>query len=188
MPIAETKRLVTSSGQRPLLKWINSLRGTSVSCIQRQSSVSIDHLGLRTSRTPVGRELTLSWHNVWLCCVLVIVVATTYPWTHFGSHAQWDRVVWIPFQMWHSLDVLANIALYVPFGFLYFQPRLCVRTDGVVKVAVLALLLSISCEFYQVFNNSRWPSMTDVTANTVGGVIGALIAGKLRVSRVVIDK
>lgn len=87
-----------------------------------------------------------------------------------------------------SLDALANIALYIPFGFSYVQSRLHMRKGGVVTVALLAALLSVSCEFYQVFCHSRFPSMTDVTSNTVGGVIGALIAGKLHVSRVVIDK
>ena len=53
--------------------------------------------------------------------------------------------------------------------------------------AISAALLSVSCEFYQVFNHSRFPSMTDVTSNTAGGMIGVLIAGKLPVSRVVIE-
>ena len=138
-----------------------------------------------------SRELTLSWRTAWVCCVLFIVVLVSYPWIDFRGYAHWDRVVWVPFQNMRPsilIDILANIALYVPFGFSYVQSRLHVRKGDVVKVALLAALLSVSCEFYQVFCQSRVPSMTDVTSNTVGGMIGALIAGKLHVRRVVIDK
>jgi VanZ family protein len=134
-----------------------------------------------------SRELTISWRTAWLCSVVFIVVVTTYPWTVSWGDARWDRVIWIPFQkMRVSLDALANIALYVPFGFSYVQSRLRVRQGEFITAAILAALLSVSCEFYQVFNHNRFPSMTDVTSNTVGGMIGALIAGKLPVSRVVI--
>ncbi|MCM3904971.1 MAG: VanZ family protein [Pyrinomonadaceae bacterium] len=136
-----------------------------------------------------SRELTLSWRNVWLCCVLFIVAVVTYPWTSFLGYARWDKVLWVPFQdVRNSLDALENIVLYVPFGFSSVQSRLHVRSGRVVKVALLAALLSVSCEFYQVFCNNRVPSMTDVTSNTLGGVIGALIAGKLPATRVIIDK
>lgn len=136
----------------------------------------------------VSRDLKLSWRNVWFCCAIFIIVVTTYPWADFRGYAHWDRVVWVPFQnMRPSLDALANIVLYVPFGFSYLQSQLHVRKGGVVKVAILATLLSGSCEFYQIFCHSRFPSMTDITSNLVGGVIGALIAGKLHVSRVIID-
>jgi VanZ family protein len=138
-----------------------------------------------------SRELTLSWRDVWLCCVLFIVVVATYPWTDFRGYTHWERVIWIPFQNMRPsilFDVLANIAVYVPFGFLYVQSRLHIRKGEVVKVALLSILLSVSCEFYQVFCHNRFPSMTDVISNTVGGIIGVFIAGKLQVSRVVIDK
>jgi hypothetical protein len=69
-----------------------------------------------------SRELTISWRTAWLCSVVFIVVVTTYPWTVSWGDARWDRVIWIPFQkMRVSLDALANIALYVPFGFSYVQ-------------------------------------------------------------------
>ena len=136
-----------------------------------------------------SRDFKHSWRKVWLCVVLFIVVVATYPWTDFRGYAHWDRVIWVPFQnVRHSLDALKNIALYVPFGFSCVQSQLHVRKGGVVKVALLAALLSVSCEFYQLFCDSRFPSMSDVISNTVGGVIGALIAGKLHVSRVIIDK
>jgi len=136
-----------------------------------------------------SRELTLSWRTVWLCWVLVIVVVTTYPWAGSLGDARWDRVIWVPFHnMRVSLDAVANIALYLPFGFSFVQSRLRVHKGDVVLVSILAALLSVSCEFYQVFHPSRFPSMTDVASNTLGGIIGVLIAGKLPVSRLVIDK
>jgi VanZ family protein len=137
------------------------------------------------------RELTVSWRTVWRCCIVLIAVGTSYPWIDFQGYAHWERVRWMPFQnmrLWPSIDVLANIALYIPFGFSYVQSRLPARNHVYVKVALWAALLSASCEFYQVFCQSRVPSVNDVLSNTVGGIIGGLIAEKLPVRRVVIDK
>ena len=40
------------------------------------------------------------------------------------------------------------------------------------------LLLSVTCELYQVFSPVRFPSMTDVLMNTIGASAGASIAVK----------
>jgi glycopeptide antibiotics resistance protein len=135
-----------------------------------------------------SRDLKLSWRNIWFYCAIFIIVVATYPWTDFRGYAHWDRIIWVPFQnMRHSLDGLANIALYVPFGFSYVQSRLHMRKGGVIKAAILAALLSVSCEFIRssviaAFHRCRMSYRIRL------GVIGALIAGKLHVSRVIIDK
>ena len=57
-----------------------------------------------------------------------------------------------------------------------------VRTSTGVKsmceAAIVGLVLSISCEFYQVFSPVRFPTMTDVVTNAIGALAGASIWGR----------
>jgi glycopeptide antibiotics resistance protein len=109
--------------------------------------------------------------------VVVIICVTTMPWSNFKGHAHWSRVRWIPFED-HPLsvfDVVGNVLLFVPFG-LFFVKATPKRGFGAqLKVAVLALLLSASVEFFQIYCHNRFPSATDVCTNVIGAVIGSAI-------------
>jgi hypothetical protein len=84
-------------------------------------------------------------------------------------------------------DMLANVVLFWPFGFL-----LAAAIDGrppstawaVVATIAVGFSLSASCEGAQIFLASRMSSAIDVAANTVGTLCGALayvwIARRLR--------
>ena len=73
--------------------------------------------------------------------------------------------------------------LYVPFGFVYVQSWCHLHTSVIFKVALLAALLSTGCEFFQIYCHLRSPSMTDVSTNVMGGVIGAIIALRVHVRK-----
>lgn len=88
------------------------------------------------------------------------------------GHVQWDRT-----------EVLANVALFVPAGFL-----LCLVVGRAWAAAILCLLASVAIELAQQrWLPSRVPSAADVEHNTIGGVIGAVlgwpIVHALRMSR-----
>lgn len=72
-------------------------------------------------------------------------------------------------------DWIANILLYVPFGFS-LAVWLCSRRMGkitqLIGVFLLTLSLSTIIEGLQLFLPSRVPSSTDIYANTVGGIVG----------------
>lgn len=68
-------------------------------------------------------------------------------------------------------QVLLNILLMVPFGFLLPQVR---KLNG-LKVTIITLLLSITIELTQLMMNSRISDITDIITNTMGGIIGYLI-------------
>lgn len=73
-------------------------------------------------------------------------------------------------------DMLANVVLYAPFGFCAF---LCCRGPRAVRaLAAIAAATILSCcmEFLQLYDEGRWAAMSDVRANVMGAVVGALVA------------
>lgn len=125
------------------------------------------------------------WRMVWLCWLLLILFVSIYPCAEFHTHPHWEKVIWVPFQgVWRSvnllIDAMKNILLYVPFGFFYGQARPCSGKSVVIKVALLAAIVSVSCELFQVFCHGRHPTMTDVSTNLTGGVLGVVIALRYR--------
>lgn len=76
-----------------------------------------------------------------------------------------DPVLW---------EILLNVALFVPLTFLgwLLWPRL-----GIVGWTVLAAVLSTYLELSQLLLlPTRSPTLSDLVANTSGGVLGALLA------------
>lgn len=70
------------------------------------------------------------------------------------------------------VDVLANVALFVPLGFLYAVAR----QDATVsphKIALVGLAVSASIESIQIFEVTRYACLSDVVANGSGAYIGA---------------
>ena len=74
------------------------------------------------------------------------------------------------------LDVVANIALFIPLGFLY---RLS-RPGRVLRVFGLGMLLSAGIECAQMFEVERYPSLLDVLANGSGAWLGAVLHRHLK--------
>lgn len=75
-------------------------------------------------------------------------------------------------------DIIINILLFTPFGFLFCSLRKVSERRWIIKIIVTAfsgLVLSSIIEFCQLFL-SRGPSLADVLANTAGSITGALIA------------
>lgn len=70
-------------------------------------------------------------------------------------------------------DVVANIVLYMPFGFfatLALRPRL--GRLGIVTLA--GMMLSVMVELTQFYDVGRDTEMSDVYANTLGSLLGAI--------------
>jgi glycopeptide antibiotics resistance protein len=118
---------------------------------------------------------------VWILWVVLIVVATTLPWTNFHfhvDHGKLDRVVWIPFQGARLskrgiVDIADNIFLFIPFSYLYLRSLASHHFRGLVTILLASVLLSVTIEGVQLFNTSRFTSMTDVVTNIIGAFLGA---------------
>ena len=111
----------------------------------------------------------------WLLWI-VVIVAIVVPWRDFQNHTHWSNVVWIPFVSlpWRIGDAIANVLLYLPFGYWYARQS---RRHGALWLAmVLAAVLSLSTEYAQLYSHSRFPSLTDVTCNLLGAYAGLHVA------------
>jgi glycopeptide antibiotics resistance protein len=112
-------------------------------------------------------SLTLS---IWVCVIVLVAV----PWNNFGTHAHWERVVWIPFSKdTDLLDVIANGLFYFPYGVLVAAVGKTGRRHPVAFAVTTAAALSVITEFTQVFSASRIPAVSDVIANAVGALVGS---------------
>jgi glycopeptide antibiotics resistance protein len=108
---------------------------------------------------------------------IVVIAAVVTPWRGLQDHGHWSRVRWVPFisPPVRIRDILGNVMLYVPYGFLHAKRR---QTPSALWVgATQAALLSVCTEFTQVFSHDRFPSVQDVLMNVVGAVIGMALVG-----------
>jgi VanZ family protein len=72
-------------------------------------------------------------------------------------------------------DRIANVLLYLPAGFCLslWLNSYCRRRTAVIVAALLGTLLSLGIEVAQVYLSPRVPSLTDLTLNAVGTLLGA---------------
>lgn len=111
--------------------------------------------------------------------VALVVYASLYPfhsWRDQGV-SPWDYL-WAPWpRYWTLNDVLANLAGYVPLGFLFAWGawRRGGRALAVVVGAVPPALLSLVLEAAQSYLPQRVPSNVDWLLNAAGALAGAVL-------------
>jgi glycopeptide antibiotics resistance protein len=79
-----------------------------------------------------------------------------------------------------AMDILANVAMFIPLGFLYAVARQESRVS-LARVAGVALLASAAIESVQLFEVTRYASLSDILANGTGALLGAV--GQRRLAR-----
>ncbi len=118
------------------------------------------------------------WRVLWLLAVVVVLYATTWPWSDFQGHTHWHKVRWVPFSdrplSWW--DIVENVVLFLPFGFCVARIRARRMKSTLVIAALLATALSLSVEVFQSFGHTRIPSATDLCTNVLGAILGVAIA------------
>lgn len=115
----------------------------------------------------------------WILYSFLILASGVYG-SVFVGHSHWDYVIWVPpfdeirsIQFW--LDIIVNVALYVPFAFLFLRYRNSNNRSALVTAVLLGLLLSCTVELYQVYSHNRRPSPLDIVCNLSGTIIGVLL-------------
>jgi VanZ family protein len=121
-------------------------------------------LGLMTRRLPAG-ALLLGY------MVLVTAVITLAPF-RFARPA-------VPTLSWLAdpADVVANVLLFFPLGFLFRVSA--PRAVGHVRTIVAACLVSVTFEAAQLFLPGRFSSPVDVMSNTLGAGLGSLVHARI---------
>jgi glycopeptide antibiotics resistance protein len=110
-----------------------------------------------------------------------VVLAIDYPWGDFTGHTHWSNVRWVPFVTppVEPADVFQNILMLIPLGFsAAFPARSPAR--GIAGAALVGLPVAVLGEWTQLYSHGRFPSATDVAANVIGAVTGAVWARWLR--------
>ncbi|WP_153112072.1 VanZ family protein [Propionivibrio limicola] len=119
-------------------------------------------------------------HYLALSYVVLIVYASLHPisgWRVPGVssllflEAAWPRY-------WTVFDLAVNVFVYVPLGFLLSLSarRWLGRWLGALAGLLLAGSLSFSVEVLQSWLPSRVPSNLDLVCNSLGGILGAVLA------------
>jgi VanZ family protein len=118
-----------------------------------------------------------------LLTVALIVYGSLYPW-----HFEWWRSSESPLDVllrswpehvdrWVLRDVALNVLLYVPLGMAAFlaMARRHSRVAAAAAALLLGACLSTAIEITQVYVPGRVSSLLDVTTNSVGTAVGALM-------------
>ena len=141
-----------------------------------------DNILYKSGRSMSSSQPVHGWTLILVGWILLILVLCSFPW--WIESPQWGRVRWIPLldvlRSPHRLlrDAILNCFLYIPLALAYARVRGVPGVRLICEAALVGLLLSVTCELYQVFSPVRFPSMTDVLMNTIGASAGASIAVK----------
>ncbi len=76
------------------------------------------------------------------------------------------------------VDVLANVVMFVPLGFLYAVSR-AGRPMPASRIFMVGLVASAAIETLQLFEVSRYAALSDVLANGTGAYLGAVMQRRL---------
>ncbi len=119
---------------------------------------------------------------IWLLVVAFIVYGSLYPFRFHGPDGSVGTFAHLltTWRHWdHPSDLLANILLYIPFGFFGSRslPRLLAAPARLVLVLAGGVLLSTSMELAQFYDAGRDSTLGDVYANAIGTAIGIGLSG-----------
>ena len=111
---------------------------------------------------------------------IVILMVGVLPLSNFVGHSHWEYIKWVPtaeqlrspyIVLDLTLDVIANILLFAPFGFSY-AGRSQEKQVSPLTLITLAFLVSCSIELYQVYCHNRSTSLLDLLDNVFGAYLG----------------
>ena len=121
-----------------------------------------------------ARSTSLRW-TLLAACVCLIIYGSLFPFVGWRTPGDFHRLDGAAaLHDVSATDVLANIVLYLPLGFLAGMGQR-MRTAPVPLLA--ALLLSVGLETAQAFLPGRVASWLDVATNVTGTGMGILLAG-----------
>lgn len=82
-------------------------------------------------------------------------------------------------QIWNWSDLIMNVLMFVPFGFVYQLTRPRGAPPDWPRVLILGAALSGTIELLQLFLPTRYTSLLDLASNTVGAALGAWVFARL---------
>src|SRR5580700_1904877 len=113
---------------------------------------------------------------VFLLVVVFILYGSLYPFQFHARPAETDPFAYLlsTWRDWdHGGDLVANILLYIPFGFLGVG---AFGRWAALPILLAGAALAAGVELAQFHDQGRVTSMGDVYADTIGGGIGVIAA------------
>ncbi|MHB1225436.1 MAG: VanZ family protein [Gemmatimonadaceae bacterium] len=110
-----------------------------------------------------------------LYVVVVTLVITLTPFD-FAVPERWRVTI----ADWTVLDLIANVLLFVPVGFLLALGEPAARPGTVWRALAVGALLSLVIESAQLFELERYTSPWDVLTNAAGAALGGALPARLR--------
>ena len=80
---------------------------------------------------------------------------------------------------WNWSDLVMNVLMFVPFGFVYQLTRPRGAPPDWPRVVILGAALSAAIETAQLFSPTRYTSLLDLATNTAGAALGAWLFARL---------
>lgn len=143
---------------------------------------------MTTSTSPPPGRVERAARVLWVLFSLYLLYGTVIPFdilVHKNLVAQKVKAIeWVPFVdkeeggLAPRPDMLANVVLFVPFGFLGFwtmRHRSGHALTVLAAVSGLGLAQSLCIEVLQLFTRMRTTATTDLIVNTVGVVTGVAV-------------
>lgn len=127
---------------------------------------------LRAAGGPQGAGLARA---LLLYVVAVTLVITLTPFD-FAVPERWRVTV----EDWTVLDLIANVLLFVPMGFLLALGEPPERRGTVWRALAAGAALSLAIESAQLFELERYASPWDVLTNAAGAALGGALPARLR--------
>lgn len=123
----------------------------------------------------VKRQISLIVCSVYTVCVLCkTVFSRVIRSPQIRIDFLWSYRAWLSGQPGMLSQIYLNILLFVPFGLLTYA-ALTGKRKGALT-AILGIVLSISIELLQLYFHRGTFELDDILNNTIGTIIGALIA------------
>jgi glycopeptide antibiotics resistance protein len=80
--------------------------------------------------------------------------------------------------LWSVRDLVLNVVLFVPIGFVFQLGRARGSAAAWVPALLLGAAVSAAVEVAQLFAPLRFPSLADLATNALGAVLGAVVAAR----------
>ena len=134
------------------------------------------------------RTTTAPFAWITLAVIIVIVYGSLYPFAFQSRSGSAIQTLAASYAERDSrADILANILLYLPFGFFAMQALRRRSALGLIAAVTFAgMLLSTVMELLQFYVPGRDSSLADIGSNTLGSLLGAgaglLLSGRLGLS------
>ncbi|MAT91606.1 MAG: hypothetical protein CME59_03305 [Halioglobus sp.] len=130
---------------------------------------------MTTATPPLPPRLSAILAAYYLVC-LGILYGSLFP---FHFRVDWPARGFAGFlASWRDVnsisDILGNVALFIPYG--YLACLLALRWAGALRLAVAGVALALLCQLAQLFTPLRDPSIADLYLNLLGGALGWCLA------------